>query len=114
LRCCRGYRLIASARENGLRLFTLNGHDWTDRYPLIVEAALRNRATSFVIDGEADDLRQLPLSLRKAMPGRHLRFRFRAGRDRARPVPQGMRVRAWCQSTAIARTSRANRQTGSR
>jgi bifunctional non-homologous end joining protein LigD len=36
-----------------VRLFTRNGHDWTDRYPLIVEAALRNRSTSFVIDGEA-------------------------------------------------------------
>jgi len=36
-----------------VRLFTRNGHDWTDKYPLIVEAALRNRCTSFVIDGEA-------------------------------------------------------------
>jgi bifunctional non-homologous end joining protein LigD len=36
-----------------VRLFTRNGHDWTDRYPLIVESALRNRAKSFVIDGEA-------------------------------------------------------------
>jgi bifunctional non-homologous end joining protein LigD len=36
-----------------VRLFTRNGNDCTDRYPLIVEAALRNRATSFVIDGEA-------------------------------------------------------------
>jgi bifunctional non-homologous end joining protein LigD len=36
-----------------VRLFTRNGHNWIDRYPLIVEAALRNRATSFVIDGEA-------------------------------------------------------------
>jgi bifunctional non-homologous end joining protein LigD len=26
-----------------VRLFTRNGHDWTDRYPPIVEAALRNR-----------------------------------------------------------------------
>jgi hypothetical protein len=29
------------------------GRDWTARYPLIVEAALRNRSSSFVIDGEA-------------------------------------------------------------
>jgi bifunctional non-homologous end joining protein LigD len=36
-----------------VRLFTRNGHDLTSRYPLIVEAALRNRQTSFVIDGEA-------------------------------------------------------------
>jgi bifunctional non-homologous end joining protein LigD len=83
-----------------VRLLTRNGLDWTDRYPLIVEAALRNRQSSFVIDGEAvllgvdgvsdfnglhsrhhdeevqlyafdvlalggDDLRKLPLSLRK-------------------------------------------------
>jgi bifunctional non-homologous end joining protein LigD len=34
-------------------LLTRNGHDWTDRYPLIREAALRHRATSFVLDGEA-------------------------------------------------------------
>ena len=36
-----------------MRLFTRNGHDWTKRYPLIVEAALKNRSTSFIIDGEA-------------------------------------------------------------
>jgi bifunctional non-homologous end joining protein LigD len=35
-----------------VRLFTPNGHDWTDRFPLITEAALRNRSSSFVIDGE--------------------------------------------------------------
>jgi ATP-dependent DNA ligase len=34
-------------------LFTRNGHDWSDKYPLIIEAALRNRCRSFVIDGEA-------------------------------------------------------------
>ena len=36
-----------------MRLFTRNGHDWTDRFPFIVAAALRNRTSSFVIDGEA-------------------------------------------------------------
>lgn len=36
-----------------MRLFTRNGHDWTNCYPLIVQAALRNRSSSFVIDGEA-------------------------------------------------------------
>jgi len=33
--------------------FTRNGHDWSDRFLLISEAALRNRNSSFVIDGEA-------------------------------------------------------------
>jgi bifunctional non-homologous end joining protein LigD len=95
-----GYRLIVQREGSRVRLFTRNGHDWTDRYPLIVEAALKNRKNSFVIDGEAvllgvdgisdfiglhsrrhddevqlyafdilttegDDLRKLPLSLRK-------------------------------------------------
>jgi bifunctional non-homologous end joining protein LigD len=83
-----------------VRLLTRNGHDWSGRFPLISEAALRNRNSSFVIDGEAvlvgvdgrsdfnalhsrkhdhevefyvfdmlvsdgDDLRRLPLSMRK-------------------------------------------------
>jgi ATP-dependent DNA ligase len=32
---------------------TRNGHDWADRFPAIVDAALRINATSFLIDGEA-------------------------------------------------------------
>ena len=35
-----------------MRLFTRNGHDWSDRFPLITEAALPNRNSSFVLDGE--------------------------------------------------------------
>jgi bifunctional non-homologous end joining protein LigD len=95
-----GYRLIIQRRDKRVRLFTRNGHDWSERYPRIVEAALRNRNASFVIDGEAvllgvdgrsdfnglhsrkhdaevefyafdmlvsdgEDLRKLPLSMRK-------------------------------------------------
>jgi bifunctional non-homologous end joining protein LigD len=80
-----------------VRLFSRNGYDWTDRYPWIVEAALKNRnkqygeAVVLGVDGIADfnalhsrqhddevqlyafdiltldgeDLRPLPLSLRK-------------------------------------------------
>lgn len=46
------YRLIVQREGKRVRLFTRNGHDWSDRFPLIVEAALRNRISSFVIDGE--------------------------------------------------------------
>ena len=95
-----GYRLIIQRDGKRVRLFTGNGHDWSDRYPLIVEAALRIRVSTFVLDGEAvllgvdgrsdfdglhsrqqndevqfyafdilmsegDDLRKLPLSMRK-------------------------------------------------
>jgi bifunctional non-homologous end joining protein LigD len=48
-----GYRLIVQREGKRVRLFTRNGYNWSDRYPLITEAALRNRNTSFVIDGEA-------------------------------------------------------------
>jgi bifunctional non-homologous end joining protein LigD len=88
--------LIHEVKHNGckrVRLFTRNGHDFSDRYPLIAETALRNRNSSFVFDGEAvllgvdgrstglhsrsnfmrstcwwsdhEDIRKLPLSMRK-------------------------------------------------
>src|SRR6478736_324455 len=92
---------IVQREAKRVRLWTRNGHDWSDRFPLISEAALRNRNSSFVIDGEAvllgvdgrsdfnglhsrkhdaevqfyafdilveggEDLRRLPLSMRKA------------------------------------------------
>jgi bifunctional non-homologous end joining protein LigD len=95
-----GYRMIVQREGDRVQLFTRNGFDWSARYPIIVEAALRNRIKSFVIDGEAvligvdgisdfaglhsrrhddeiqlyafdilalegDDLRKIPLALRK-------------------------------------------------
>jgi bifunctional non-homologous end joining protein LigD len=36
-----------------VRCFTRNGYDWADRFPAIVDAALRLKAQSFLIDGEA-------------------------------------------------------------
>ncbi len=48
-----GYRMIVQGEGGRVRLFTRNGHDWSGRYPLILEAALRHRSTSFVLDGEA-------------------------------------------------------------
>jgi bifunctional non-homologous end joining protein LigD len=48
-----GYRLIVQRDGAHVRLFTRNDNDWSNRYPLIVRAALKNRQTSFVIDGEA-------------------------------------------------------------
>ena len=48
-----GYRLIMRRDGARVRCFTRNGHDWADRFPAIVDAALRINATSFLIDGEA-------------------------------------------------------------
>jgi ATP-dependent DNA ligase len=36
-----------------VRLITRGGYKCTDRYPWIVESALKNRIKQFVIDGEA-------------------------------------------------------------
>jgi bifunctional non-homologous end joining protein LigD len=93
-----------------VRLWTRNGYDWSGRYPRIVEAALRHRPDTFVLDGEAvllgvdgivdfnglhsrkhddevqlygfdvlmsagDDLRPLPLHLRKNHLAKMLRRR---------------------------------------
>jgi len=95
-----GFRLRVERNGDRVRLITKGGYNWTDRYPWIVEAALKNRHKQFVIDGEAvvlgvdsiadfaalhsrkhedevqlyafdilaldgDDLRGLPLSMRK-------------------------------------------------
>jgi ATP-dependent DNA ligase len=48
-----GYRLRLEREGNRLRLITRGGHNWADRYPWIVETALKNRHQQFVIDGEA-------------------------------------------------------------
>jgi bifunctional non-homologous end joining protein LigD len=48
-----GYRLILVREDKRVRLLTRNGHDWSGRFPWIVESALKNRPKHFVIDGEA-------------------------------------------------------------
>jgi bifunctional non-homologous end joining protein LigD len=46
-----GYRLQIHVRDGRVRLFTMNGADWTKRYPRIVEEAARLRAP-VIIDAE--------------------------------------------------------------
>ena len=53
LRLHRIYRLRLERDGNRVRLITRGGYNWSDRYPWIVEAALKNRHRQFVIDGEA-------------------------------------------------------------
>ncbi|WP_349627993.1 hypothetical protein [Bradyrhizobium sp. AC87j1] len=45
------YRLRLELNGRTVRLITRNGHNWTDRFPRIVQAELRNREQGFVIDG---------------------------------------------------------------
>jgi ATP-dependent DNA ligase len=51
-----GYRLRLERDGDGVRLITRGVCKWTDRYPWIVEAALKVRQKRFVLDGEADIL----------------------------------------------------------
>jgi hypothetical protein len=53
--CQVGHVRMRLEQQEGkrVRLLTRRGYDWSDRYPLIVQAALRLRKSSFVIDGEA-------------------------------------------------------------
>jgi bifunctional non-homologous end joining protein LigD len=46
-----GYRLQIHVRDGRVRLYTMNGNDWTKRYPRIVEEAARLRAP-LIIDAE--------------------------------------------------------------
>ena len=48
-----GYRLMVRREGARVRCYTKNGHDWSDRFPSIVAAAHRIRASSFLLDGEA-------------------------------------------------------------
>jgi len=41
-----GFRLLARRGAAGVRLFTRNGYDWTERFPLIVEARKNSRYRS--------------------------------------------------------------------
>jgi bifunctional non-homologous end joining protein LigD len=48
-----GYRLMVRKDGERIRCFTKGGYDWADRFPAIADAALRIKAASFLIDGEA-------------------------------------------------------------
>jgi bifunctional non-homologous end joining protein LigD len=48
-----GYRLMVCRDGSRVRCFTKGGYDWASRFPAIVDAAHRIKATSFLIDGEA-------------------------------------------------------------
>src|SRR6476620_4041299 len=47
-----GYRLMARRDSIGIRLITRRGNDWSDRFPLVVEAVNHLKVRSCLIDGE--------------------------------------------------------------
>ncbi len=48
-----GFRLLARRVGPRVRLFTRNGYDWTERFPLIRAGMLAVKAQSCLVDGEA-------------------------------------------------------------
>jgi ATP-dependent DNA ligase len=48
-----GYRLIVRREDERVRLYSRQANDWTDRLPAIAAGALRIKAQSFTLDGEA-------------------------------------------------------------
>jgi bifunctional non-homologous end joining protein LigD len=47
-----GFRLMARRASGSIRLITRRGNDWTDRYPLVVDAENHLKLRSCLIDGE--------------------------------------------------------------
>jgi ATP-dependent DNA ligase len=47
-----GYRLMARRDSAGIHLITRRGNDWSDRFPLVVEAVNHLKVQSCLIDGE--------------------------------------------------------------
>ena len=48
-----GYRLMIRIEDGEVTIRTRRGHDWTDRFPTIREAAAKLSARRALIDGEA-------------------------------------------------------------
>jgi bifunctional non-homologous end joining protein LigD len=47
-----GYRMLVVREQDRVRLLSRGGHDWADRFPLVVAAALKLPLERFVLDGE--------------------------------------------------------------
>src|SRR5215218_3924534 len=48
-----GFRMMIRRHAGAVRIITRNGHDWSQRFPLIMQAAKALKASSFTVDGEA-------------------------------------------------------------
>jgi ATP-dependent DNA ligase len=78
-----GYRTQLMIDGGGVRAFTRNGHNWTTKYPMVVEVAASLPCRSAIIDGEIvvqneDGLSDFP-ALRSALttsPDRVLFYAF--------------------------------------
>jgi hypothetical protein len=77
-----GYWLMARRDPVGIRLITRRGNDWTERYPLVVEAVNHLKVRSCLIDGEVVCCDDRGLAVFRA-----LRRRQNAGSAAASMIP---------------------------
>jgi hypothetical protein len=47
-----GYRLMVRKDDEGVRVYTRRGADWTERYPRVVAAVRSLKVRSVILDGE--------------------------------------------------------------
>jgi bifunctional non-homologous end joining protein LigD len=52
-----GYRMLVVRERDRVRLISRGGHNWAERFPLIIAAALKLAEKHFVLDGEVVVLR---------------------------------------------------------
>jgi hypothetical protein len=83
-----GYRLRVERHGDGVRLITRGGYNWTDRYPWIVEAALKNRQAPLQSIWSLNSLRSRTRARRSAAGGE------RAAGGIANPLEKGADVNA--------------------
>ncbi|MGJ7040478.1 bifunctional non-homologous end joining protein LigD [Shinella sp. BE166] len=69
-----GYRLAVHLEHGKVRILTRGGHDWTERFPAIAEAAAALPVSTAILDGEAVVLDEIGRSdfngLQQALGGR--------------------------------------------
>ena len=47
-----GHRTMLVVERGSARAYTRNGHDWSDRYPSIIDAARKLPCWTAIVDGE--------------------------------------------------------------
>jgi bifunctional non-homologous end joining protein LigD len=92
-----GYRMLVVRQQERVRLISRGGHDWAQRFPLIVADALKLRQKHFVIDGEMVVLDRDGVSDFDALASRKHDKRAQKRRREARkrrdaPRPRGSRT----------------------
>jgi ATP-dependent DNA ligase len=116
-----GYRIMAERDHGSVKLYTRNGYDFADRFPLAAAAIRKLPMRSCLIDGEAivcdanglavfdgEDLRRVPIEERKATLAKSPTTSITAATERSSTsTPARSVARASCRSVLDPRTAPA-------